>query len=244
MSLRVLAWNLNHRAKAKVIPPALADAIASLEPDVIVLNEYVHGDSRYPFLEQLAERGFPHWQVSRVTPLRENHVLIAARNAVELGSIQAPGIEKSIPSNFPHAILPQDGCEVLGLRIPDYSSHPKTKRACWNWIIETAASVKDHPFVLIGDFNTDPDDPDALCRDCIGKLTDGGWQMASPKEGASYWTINGNPRRLDHAFVSQQSTVLESRYVSDLGALGSIGRSKDALSDHAILLIEIRLAVS
>ena len=239
MSLRVLGWNLNHRAKAKAIPLTLVDAIASLRPDLIVLTEYVHGAARRPFLDQLAERGLPYWLVSHVTPLKENHVLIASRTPIEAGSIQAPPIEKSVPSNFLHVILPQNGYEILGLRIPDYSKQPKIKRACWDWIIETAATVKDRPFVLIGDFNTDPDDPDALCRDCIGKLTDGGWQLASPSEGASYWTVKGKPCRLDHAFVSQHFTILESRYVSDLGALGSIGHSKDALSDHAILLIDI-----
>jgi endonuclease/exonuclease/phosphatase family metal-dependent hydrolase len=239
MSLRVLSWNLNHRARAKAIPSTLADSIASLKPNVIVLNEYVHGDSRQPFLEQLAKRGFPYWQVSHVTPLRQNHVLIPSRTPIDLGCIKAPAIEKFIPSNFLHVSLPHEGCEILGLRIPDYSNDPKTKRACWNWIIETATTVKDRPFVLIGDFNTDPDDPDALFRDCPGRLIDGGWQLASPGEGASYWTVKGKPYRLDHAFVSQHFTVLESRYVSDFGALGSIGHSKDALSDHAILWIDI-----
>ena len=141
-------------------------------------------------------------------------------------------------------ILPQEGCEILGLRIPDYSKEPKIKRTCWDWIIETATTVKNRPFVLIGDFNTDPDDPDALCRDCIGTLTDGGWQLASPGEGASYWTVKGNSRRLDHAFVSQSLTVLDSRYVSHFGALGMIGFTKDALSDHAILVIDIERRAS
>ncbi len=242
VGLRVLGWNLNHRARARAIPAMLVDAIASLQPDVIVLNEYVHGDSRQPFLEQLARRGFPYWQVSRVTPLGENHVLIASRGPVEFGHIQAPALEKSMPSNFLHVILRQDGCEILGLRIPDYSNDPKTKSACWNWINETASTVRDRPFVLIGDFNTDPDDPESLCKGCIGTLTDGGWQMASPaKEEASFWTVKGRPCRLDHAFVSRHFTVLESRYVCDLGVLGSVGRTKGALSDHAILLMDIEL---
>ena len=66
--------------------------------------------------------------------------------------------------------MPEAGCEILGLRIPDYSKQPKFKRACWDWIIETATTVKDRPFVLIGDFNADPDDLDALCGDCPGRL--------------------------------------------------------------------------
>jgi hypothetical protein len=121
MGLRILAWNLNHRARAKAIPSCLADVIASLEPDVIVLTEYVHRDTRRPFLDQLADRGLPNSLVSQVTPLGENHVLIASRTPLELGFIQAPAIAPSVPSNFLHVNLPQKGCEILGLRVPDFS---------------------------------------------------------------------------------------------------------------------------
>ena len=205
MRLRVLAWNLNHRARAKAIPSTLADAIASLKPDVIVLNEYVHGDSRRPFLDQLAERGLPHWLVSHDTPLGENHVLIASRTPIEAGDIRAPAIAPSVPSNFLHVILPKEHCEILGLRIPEYSKQPKFKRACWDWIIKTATTAKDRPFVLIGDFNTDPGDPGALCRDCIGKLmmTDGYWHHPRGNE-----LLDGErqvPCRIDHASLVNTS---------------------------------------
>jgi endonuclease/exonuclease/phosphatase family metal-dependent hydrolase len=153
--VRVLTWNLNHRTRAKAIPSIVADSIASLEPDLIVLTEYVHGATRRPFLDQLAERGLGYHLVSQVTPPRENHVLIVSRSPIELGSIQAPAIAPSVPSNFLHVILPQEQCEILGLRVPDYSKEPTIRRACWDWIIETAMTVKDRPFVLIGDFNTD-----------------------------------------------------------------------------------------
>ncbi len=41
MGLRFLTWNLNHRARAKPIPSILTDVIVSLEPDAVVLTEYV-----------------------------------------------------------------------------------------------------------------------------------------------------------------------------------------------------------
>ena len=240
MALRIVAWNLNHKTRQKAIPPRLVEVLGSINADVFVLNEYVHGDKRPPFLAQLSERGYPFWQVSRVTPVGENHVLIASRHRIEHGTIQAPPIEKSVPSNFLHVVLPQDGCEILGLRIPDYSKEPDTKRACWNWIIETASVTKNRPFVMIGDFNTDPDDPSTLCKNCIGKLIDDGWQLASPKEGSSWWSTKGKPFRIDHAFVSQHFNVLESRYVAELGGLSSLGSDRNSLSDHAPLLIEIQ----
>ncbi len=245
MSLRVLAWNVNHRARAKAIPPMLVDAIDSLRPDLIVLTEYVHGATRSPFLDQLADRGLPHWHVSHVTPLKENHVLIASRTSIEAGSIHAPAIAPSVPSNFLHVSLPHEGCEILGLRVPDYSKQPKMQRACWEWIIETAKTVKDRPFVLIGDFNLDPRYTQTVCGDCIGKMIEDGWQLASPKEGASYWTLKDKvPCQIDHALVSGHFTILDSRYVSDFGELGSIGVTKDALSDHAILRIDIERKAS
>jgi endonuclease/exonuclease/phosphatase family metal-dependent hydrolase len=239
MVLRVIAWNVNHRARGRAIHPNLVEAIASLNPDVIVLNEYVHRDTRRQFFDQLTEHDLRYQLVSHVTPHGENHVLIASRSPIELGSIRAPGIEKSIPSNFLHVRLPQDGCEILGLRIPDYSKQPKMKRTCWDWIIEMAATAKDRPFVMIGDFNTDPEEPSTLCRACVGKLTDDGWKLATPKQGASWWSVNGKPFRIDHAFVSRHLNVLESRYVAGFGELGSIGNDEHSLSDHAPLLIEI-----
>ena len=64
---------------------------------MIVLTEYVHRETRRPFLDQLADRGLSHWLVSHVTPLGENHVLIASRTPIEAGSIQAPDIAPSVP---------------------------------------------------------------------------------------------------------------------------------------------------
>ncbi|MGO9924558.1 MAG: endonuclease/exonuclease/phosphatase family protein [Isosphaeraceae bacterium] len=244
MGLRFLTWNLNHRARAKPIPSILTDVIVSLEPDAVVLTEYVHGASRRPFLDQLADRGLPNWLVSHVTPSKENHVLIASRTPIELGSIRAPAISPSVPSNFLHVILPQEGCEILGLRVPDFSKQRTIQRTCWDWIIETATTVRDRPFVIMGDFNTDPRYRRTMCGDCIGRLSDEGWQHASPIEGASYWTLKHKlPCRIDHAFVSQHFTILDSRYVSDLGEQGFIGTTKDALSDHAILWIDVERTV-
>ena len=243
--MRLVTWNLNHRAKARAIPPSLSDRIASLEPDLIVLTEYVHGDFRRPFLAQLADRGLPYWHVSRVTPPGENHVLIASRTPIELGPIEAPAIAPSVPSNALHVILPEVGTEILGLRVPDYSKQQTIKRACWNWIIETAETVKDRPFVILGDFNTDPNSSRNYCGDCIRRLIDDGWQLASPADGASYWTLgNRSPCRIDHAFVSGHFTVMDSKYVTEFDGCSFIGNGQRALSDHAILSVEIELEVT
>lgn len=242
MSLRILTWNLNHKTHPKAIPSMLVDVIASVEPDLIVLTEYVHTPTRQLFLDQLADRGLSYWLVSRLTPLKENHVLIASRTPIEHGSILAPPIAPSVPSNFLHVTLPEKGCEILGLRVPDYSDKPKIQRACWDWIIDTGKTVKDRPFVLIGDFNMDPRYSRTRHGDCTGRMIDYGWQLAIPKEGASFWTPGRMvPCLLDYAFVSGHFTILDASYVSDFAGRGSIGRTKESLSDHAILWIDIEL---
>jgi endonuclease/exonuclease/phosphatase family metal-dependent hydrolase len=236
--VRIVAWNINHRAREKKIADQLAEAIASLDPDVIVLTEYVHGPSRAAFHASLVQHGFCHLLMSERTP-RENQVLIAARSALEAGPIFAPAIAPSVPSNALHVRLPQDGLEILGVRVPDYSKALKTKRACWDWILETAKKVQDRPFVIIGDFNTDPKYPPNECGDRIGRLVDSGWQLGSPPDGASFWTLGGLAVRIDHAFVSRHFVVEQTAYVTSFEQYVFAGKEPGALSDHAVLSIDI-----
>jgi len=242
-NVRIVAWNINHRIREKVIPDQMTEAIVSLGPDVIVLTEYVHGPSRNVFLATLAQRGFCNSLVSECRP-RENHVLIAARTPVELGPIRAPEIAPSVPSNALHVRLPDEGVEILGLRVPAYSRYPKIKRACWDWIIATAASVKDRPFVIIGDFNTDPKYPPSRFGDRIKRLVDDGWQLASPPDGSSYWTLNGDAVCIDHAFVSRVLHVYGASYVTKFDRHVFAGKESGAMSDHAALWIDITRGAS
>jgi endonuclease/exonuclease/phosphatase family metal-dependent hydrolase len=238
--MRLVTWNVNHRAREKAIPQGLPEIIASLEPDLVVLTEYVHGESRQWFLDQLAGLGLPYWLVSRVTPKGENHVLVSSRTPIVAGDIEAPAIAPSVPSNALHAILPREGIEILGLRVPDYSKQLAIKRACWDWIIETARAVKDRPFVVLGDFNTDSRYPRSSCGDCIDKLVATGWQLASPGDGASFWSFkDSSPCRIDHAFVSRHFAVIDTRYVTEFQDQRFVGIGPKAVSDHAILSIDL-----
>jgi endonuclease/exonuclease/phosphatase family metal-dependent hydrolase len=236
--MRIVAWNINHRAREKTIPVDLAAAIASLGPDVIVLTEYVDGPTRAPFHASLAQHGFCHLLMSG-RRRGENQVLIAARTAFEPGPIFAPEIAPSVPSNALHVRLPQEGLEILGIRVPDYSKALKTKRACWDWILQTASEVHDRPFVMIGDFNTDASYPRSQCGDRFGTLVDSGWQLASPPDGSSFWTLGGHAVRIDHAFVSRCLVVERAAYVTRLGQYVFAGKEPAALSDHAALSIDV-----
>jgi endonuclease/exonuclease/phosphatase family metal-dependent hydrolase len=158
---------------------------------------------------------------------------------VEPGDIMAPSIAPSVPSNALHVRLPAIALEVLGVRIPDFSKTPAVRRACWEWLLETAQSVRNRPFAILGDLNTDPKYTKARCGDRIGMLVESGWQHAAPESGGSYWTPNGDEVRIDHAFASPQLTVCHASYVREQAGYRYAG--KQALSDHAVLVVDVEI---
>ena len=224
--MRLLTWNINHKAAMKDIPSGLVPAIGALAPDVAVLTEYVHGPSRGQFLCDLKSIGLRHFRLSPYTQ-GQNRVLIAASFPLRKGRIRAPkDIDVSVSSNVLHVCA--DDIEILGLRIPDFSRTPLLRCKCWDWILKTADAdeVKDRPFVILGDFNTDPSYPQTRCGDRLEKLVDKRWQHA-PSE-ATFWNLNGHAVRIDHVFVSRHFVIGGSRSVRPC-----------ALSDHAALWVDI-----
>ena len=237
--MKLIAWNINHRTTGRAIPPAMADALAFLDPDLIVLTEYVPSRSHSDFKKALSLNGFSNLLVSAYTP-KENHVLIASRVNLEPGDIKAPAIAPSVPSNVLHVQVPDYDLEVLGIRVPDYSKAPRIRHACWDWIETIAAEVKGRPFVIAGDLNVDPSYPPSKCGNRIRNLTALGWQHALPSEGVSYWPLVGySGLRLDHAFVCGRLEITGAQYVWEAGSYRFGGRNSGAMSDHAALVVEI-----
>lgn len=215
--MKLVTWNINHRARRKRIPQEMAKALCSLSPDVIVLTEYVPGPSHESFVNELSSSGFSFRHMSAFTP-KENHILIVARSHMVPGEITGPPIAYALPSNVLHVRLAADKLDVLGIRVPDYSKKPAIRRACWDWIEKMADGVKTHPFVFLGDFNVDPSYPPSKCGDRISKLVASGWQHALPLQGVSYYPIaGGQGKRLDHAFVSGHFNIVNTQYVWEAG---------------------------
>ena len=238
--MRIVTWNVNHRTFQRKIPPQMAQALMSLDPDVAVLTEWVPGESRSGFRADLAGYGLAH-QLSSVYVKRENSVLIASRSPLETGKIFAPPIAPSVPPNALHVKLTEYDLDMLGLRVPDYSRKPAIRRKCWDWLMEAAKSLVGNSSIIIGDLNTDPDHPAARCGDQLGLLASNGWYHALPVDGASYWTPKGKPCRLDHAFVSRRLRVHCSQYISENDRYIFAREAHDGLSDHAVLAIDLDL---
>ena len=236
--MRLFTWNINHRSRPKVIPNLLVEAIGALAVDVVVLTEYVPGTAHTKFLMDLASIGLEHNFVSTYTP-KENHILIASKNKLREGSIIAPRIAPSVPSNSLHVHQTSTSIEILGIRVPDYSKQPNIKRKCWDWILTTADEVLGRPFIILGDFNTDARYSKARCGDRIGALICMGWQHAMPLAGSSYWTPRGTGVCIDHAFLTKHFVINHAEYVKEHNGYLFAGKEHTALSDHAGLLIDV-----
>ena len=237
--MKILTWNLNHRTRSRAVPPQITAVIKALEADIAVFTEYVEGKSHKCFIHELKDIGLPH-VISTHHIKGENQVLIASRCRIRNGNINPPAIAPSVPSNMLHVICEDKGFEILGLRIPDYSRQPSLRRQCWEWILECAESLKSHPFIMIGDFNTDPIYPSSKCGDRIKDMVHSGWHHALPISGSSYQGPTGLEKRLDHGFFTEHFEIQEVEYVKKVNGISLMGK-KGALSDHAALLIDFSL---
>lgn len=118
--MKLIAWNLGHRTRERRIRPEFVDAIRTLAPDVLVLNEYVHGPSRATLIRDLAALGLESLVSDRQGT--NNQVLIASRPIAERGDLVGPiTIDGGGRSNFLHVHLPEHGLEIAGVRVPAYA---------------------------------------------------------------------------------------------------------------------------
>lgn len=245
--MKILTWNVAHQTHtANKNLPDMAEALAALSPDVLVLTEYVPGKLHEKFTADLISRGFV-WTMSPASPTirRQNQVLIAARTPITPGEIQAPLISPAFPSNVLHVRIPGMGFEILGLRVP-MPLNPEIRHKYWNWITEAAQQLRDRPAIILGDLNngTGAKGPEGGVR--FNQLKAGGWYRA-PTSGKSYWSKDGSVEsRLDHALFSPHFVIGKSEYITEYGRFvfantQPANYNPKAMSDHAILLVEFDL---
>lgn len=96
--MKLLAWNLNHRAAKRRIPAWIATAIAEQSPDILVLTEYVEGPDHASFLDALSAQGLGNYSLTS-QPGGENQLLIASRDPQRRSRLNVPDIHPSVPPN-------------------------------------------------------------------------------------------------------------------------------------------------
>ncbi len=254
--MKIITWNVGHQTKTgngNLLH--MAEALATISPDIIVLTEYVPGDLDGKFSTDLKETGFER-KISegQELPDRKNQVLIASRMRINKEILTPPPeIYQHAPWNILHVTIPELDLGVLGLRMPvRMSAHQK--KTWWEWVIGIAETNRAHPFMFLGDFNTDESSGGPNGWQRVESLKKTGWGFARPSEGTSYWSYGRNgvitPFRIDYAFFSQKITVLKSRYRTESGTwhftknpelASTMNHGVKPMSDHAMLEIEFKL---
>lgn len=237
--MKLIAWNVNHRAQRRSIAPWIGEAIAKADPDVLILTEYVVGKDHERFMRQLAAAALAHVLVSdRVGS--SNQVLVASKTAIVRGEVTMPSITPEAPANFLHARLLDEQIDVFGFRMLSFPNrHNPYKRRIWDWLMGVLAASKAGRTVIAGDFNTAPGDREQGCGDCLAALIASDWQFAEPREGYSWKT-----RTIDHAFLSPALSYSSARYDWDFQKLGNTTSMAPGIPDHAMLLTDIAVGVN
>ena len=236
--MRLVSWNLAHQCREAPIPPSFFDAVELLAPDILSLNEYVHGPSRGSLIESLAGLGLQHLKVSDRLD-GHNQVLIASRYPLELGEIAGPATANlGGESNFLHVRVPRAEMEFVGLRAPSYTGAALTEY--WVGLLNIIQACAGRRIVFMGDLNTDPAQSCRSTARYLQELRRSGWTVPAPDGEWSFISKTGVGTRIDHAIVASALQVAGARYVADAGALKLAAPNRvDAVSDHAALVIEI-----
>lgn len=238
--MRLLAWNLNHRAHCHAVPGWIREAIVEKQADAVVLTEYVVGPDHLTFVESLRDAGLRYASVSKRVN-KSNQLLIATREPHRLGAITAPTFNESVPPNFLHVVIETLGVDVVGFRMPAFTSSEKQfKRLTWDWLINAIGPLCAVPCIVAGDFNTALGDSARQCGDCFEQLRKQGWLLADPgQEAVSYRSRLGSGRLIDHAFASPLLAPLAAQCSWDFHKFGPDAQTgRFGRPDHAMLIVD------
>lgn len=236
--IKLVAWNLGHQTQERAIKPRFIQVVEKLRPDVIILNEYVHGSTRKPLLGALAHLGLGHVKVSSRVKAN-NQVLVASRHPLHVGELLGPTTaDGGGESNFLHVKFETLNLEIVGVRVPAYETSPKL-RDYWQKLVEIIQSTKERRIIYLGDLNADPDGNHHQGSRYLADLRAEGWNIPSPLGPWSY--ISGT--RIDHAVASPIMALADAEYVSQIEDIELASRNKETrISDHAALVLQLYAA--
>lgn len=236
MTLRIVCWNLNHRAARRRIATWVVDELVEQRPDVIVLTEYVAGADHEMFLASLAEAGLAHHAVTERVG-RGNQLLITAREQIQVRTAPFGELHPQVNANLLRVTLRKSQLELIGFRMPAFtgSDRPR-KREAFDHLLHDLEDLRTRRGVIVGDFNTAVGDHERFCGDVLDLFPDHGWRRGSPTVGGSWRSKDGTERAIDHVFHTAGVTLDEAAYDWSFqdrhpdAARGDVG-----FPDHAVL---------
>jgi exonuclease III len=233
--LRLLAWNIRHGGGARL--PAIVQALARHEADILIISEYRGGDSANRLRAALAGLGYRHMTALTPPPGR-NGVLIAARRAFR----ENGAVSTAVPEPYRMVRVEVAGLFLCGIYMPNLLA----KVPYWQALIAALAADSGNAALAIGDFNTCRayvDEPGAIDATAhfMDKVEAIGfcdlWRRRYP-EGRefSWYSSRGNGFRIDHAFLSPALAAQAGavRYSHEERLAG--------LSDHSPLILDLEVS--
>ena len=241
--MRILSWNVNHRAGVRAIPEWLVPAIAADSPDMLVCTEYVRGPQHVEFLKALREVGLRDSDVTAPYHPGANCILVAAREPLLGGPVHPPAdSDSAVQSGFAHVILEQSAIHLFALRRPEPSEMSGANVPDCEWLGDAVEPYLTEPSIVIADFGVASGDA-GDCDEEIGALMPRGWRLVSSREGANPYVPSGSERRLQLAFVSPLLSVSSAEYswrFRDMSRETSTQR--EGIPDQAMLVIDVERA--
>ena len=233
--MKIVALNLNHKASLRAIKPRLVEMIEKLNPDVLTLNEYVHGESRAELVQALSHIGLGHLHYSERLN-GNNQVLIASQMSMLAGELRGPEtVDQGGESNFLHVIEPETGLEIVGVRAPAYEATSEL-RAYWQKLGAIIRATDQRKIVFVGDLNANPDSGRGAGAVQLSSLRVEGWSIPVASGDWSY--VSGS--RIDHIVASPAVVIEDATYVAEIAGITIASQAKAvAISDHAALVVHL-----
>ena len=245
--MKLVAWNIQHGGGDRI--GAICPALMAHNPDVIALTEF-RTKPGLLIVERLADAGWPYSAGSGPKG-SDNGICVLSRNPLRPGLAgEAPqeNVARWLNIDLPGHRFGFAAVHIL-TSVPGTSERPGVaKTRFWDAILRSALGRQSAPFMFIGDFNTGRHQEDELgktfvCADHFGRLTASGWIDAwrhfngSGLEATWYSRFpggrQGNPFRLDHAFVSPALLPrVRNCYYSHT-------EREAGISDHSMIVVEI-----
>lgn len=241
----IATWNLNNRVGKTTFQPDAANAAISLGADVLVFTEYYPQEHHVVFAKTLRDAGWSHQHISKNAGTKPaNLVFIASRLSLQPLDVRLPDFDQQFPSNVLCVRVPSVAISIVGIRIPWYENGemPLVIRA-WDWLQSAAADLKNQPAIILGDLNVQLKSPRSRGGEHFRNLLASGWQRAIPKDGSSFVGDSGTPSEIDHILGTSACGFSNARYATEHAGYRFSG-GEGAISDHAALLAEVRVAAT
>ena len=196
--------------------------------DLLIFNEFVDGPSREDFKRLLRAEGFEH-QYATPSEGRQNQIFLASKNEFRLVCTVNRNPITPIASN--QCVFVCSEIKIYALRVPAYKKVSE-KRIAWEYYLSEIASLDPH--VIVGDFNVDPVAHEQTFLERIVELG----YVHHAIDGASFWTNNGKPRKLDHLF-SRGLTISSATYLAEHRGQPLVGKTRAFASDHCPIIFDL-----